>query len=110
MKNNQLRQSSHFTIINLASRLFLPRNNPGITTVDLGHMGGSNHPKKLHVPPNLEHDQNRRPGFKSVHDVTKIAGLPQWHITIFFNFGIECEWGGKNRGKEREVEGYKGGP
>ncbi|CAI9280790.1 unnamed protein product [Lactuca saligna] len=85
------KQSSHFTIINLASRLFLPRNNPGITTVDLGHMGGSNHPKKLHVPPNLEHDQNRRPGFKSVHDVTKIAGLPQWHITIFFNFGIECE-------------------
>ncbi|KAL4573250.1 hypothetical protein LXL04_020049 [Taraxacum kok-saghyz] len=89
--------------IAIPNRSFLPRSNPGIKTVDLGHIGGSNHSKKEHLVPTFENVQNRRPGLRFVQEVFTIAALPQWQNTMASLFFWNCRWRRTGGKKERGV-------
>lgn len=86
-------------------RALILLNKPGIMSTDLGHIGGSNHPRKgqfepwnnkvckwaTHFLKNKQHNhkltivgqpKKRRPGFLFVQEVLTIAGLPHVQTTI----------------------------
>ncbi|KAL4563049.1 hypothetical protein LXL04_027080 [Taraxacum kok-saghyz] len=54
-------------------------SNPGMISVDLTHIGGSNHRRK---PQLWRQHQNLLPGFRSVQEVTIDVDLPQAHSIV----------------------------
>ena len=59
--------------------LFLACSNLGMISVDLTHIGGSNHRRK---PQLWRQHQNLLPEFRSVQEVTTDADLPQAHSIV----------------------------
>ncbi|KAL4579240.1 hypothetical protein LXL04_015378 [Taraxacum kok-saghyz] len=62
------------------SNLFIALSKHGITTMALGHIGGSTHPMNPQFVPDLEHLQNCLPGFLAVQDASLIAGPANDHF------------------------------